>query len=250
VVWRRKALPKPGETSEDWQFYTDLGRGLNGEHFPEFTSAEEIYELFRQKVKSWHGLTLEKVKASPTGITWPYPEGYIHEQRGSMFAGGNFLTENGKVNLDFKPLGPIRWFEPKGSPRDKNNKKAEEYPLIFMQGKVVQHWQQSFTNWSEYIGRLSRGNFVQIHPDTAGPLGIEDGDMVAIESIVGSIKAVVHVSRAVLPGTIFTPSHPAPANKIRGNSGGTINTIVPNYWSKVSAQFNGFGCRLVKASSL
>ncbi|MBW2514662.1 MAG: molybdopterin-dependent oxidoreductase [Deltaproteobacteria bacterium] len=247
VVWRRKALPKPGETSEDWRFYTDLGRSLNGENFPEFTSAEEIYEVFRKKVKSWHGLTLEKVKASPTGITWPYPKGYIHERRGSLFVDGNFLTGNGKVNLDFKPLGPIRWDEPKGSPRDKDNKKAKEYPLIFMQGKVVQHWQQSFTNWSEYMGRLSRGNFVQLHPDTAIPLGIEDGDLVTIESIVGSIRAVAHVSKAVLPGIIFTPSHPAPANKIKGNSGGTINTIVPSYWSNVSAQFNGFGCRLVKA---
>ena len=48
IVWRRKAMPKPGETSEDWRFYTDLGRSLNGENFPEFTSAEEIYELFRK----------------------------------------------------------------------------------------------------------------------------------------------------------------------------------------------------------
>ncbi len=247
VTWRRKAMEKPGETTEDWQFYTDLGRALNGEHFPDFQSAEEIYELFNKKVGSWHNLTLDKVKASATGVTWPYPEDYTVEQRGSMFPDGNFLTADGKVKLDFKPLGAIRWYEPKGSPRDKKNKKAKEYPLIFVQGKVVQHWQQSFTNWSEYIGKLSRGNFVHVHPDTAKPLNIEDGDMVTIESIVGSIKAVAHVSKVVLPGTVFTPSHPAPANKIEGNFGQSINTIVPNYWSKVSAQFNGFGCRLVKA---
>ncbi|MFC1877059.1 molybdopterin-dependent oxidoreductase, partial [Thermodesulfobacteriota bacterium] len=247
VVWRRKAMEKPGETTEDWRFYTDLGRALNGDHFPEFASAEEIYELFQQKIESWHKLTLDRVKSSPTGITWPYPKEYSTEHRESMFPDGNFLTADGKVNLDVKFLGPMCWFEPKGSPRDKKNKKAQDYPLIFVQGKVVQHWQQSFTNWSEYIGNLSQGNFVQVHPDTAEPLKIDDNDTVYIESIVGKIKAVARITKAVLPGTIFTPSHPAPANKIDGNSGQSVNSIVPNYWSKVSAQFNGFGCRLVKA---
>jgi len=246
VVWRRKGMEKPGQTIEDWRFYTDLGRALNGDHFPEFESAEEIYELFQQKIESWHKLTLGRVKASPTGITWPYPKEYANEQRGSMFPDGNFLTADGKVNLDVRYLGSMRWFEPKGSPMDKKNKKAKDYPLIFVQGKVVQHWQQSFTNWSEYIGNLSMGNFVQIHPETANALKIKDGDMVYIESIVGKLKAVARVTKAVLPGTVFTPSHPAPANKLKGNSGQSVNSIVPSYWSKVSAQFNGFGCRLVK----
>ena len=247
VTWRTKAVEKPGETSEDWRFYTDLGRALNGEHFPDFQSAEEIYELFNQKVESWRKLTLDKVKASPTGITWPYPETYQTEKRGSMFYDGKFMTADGKVNLYFKPLGPIRWYEPQGSPRDKKNKKAKDFPLIFVQGKVVQHWQQSFTNWSKYIGNLSQGNYVQVHPDTAEPLNIKSGETVYIESSVGRLQAVAQVTQAVLPGIIFTPSHPSPANKIDGNRGQSVNTIVPNYWSKVSAQFNGFGCRLVKA---
>jgi len=70
--------------------------------------------------------------------------------------------------------------------------------------------------------------------------------MVYIETTVGRLKAVSQVTQAVLPGIIFTPAHPSPANKIRGNHGQAVNSIVPNYWSKVSAQFNGFGCRLVK----
>jgi formate dehydrogenase major subunit len=247
VVWRRKAMEPPGETTEDWRFYTDLGRALNGNRFPEFESAEDMYELFQQKIESWRKLTLARIKASPTGITWPYPKEYATERRGSMFPHGNFLTTDGKINLDVRFLGPIRWFEPSGSPMDQKNKKAKDFPLIFVQGKVVQHWQQSFTNWSEYMGTLSKGNFVQVHPDTAGELKIKDGDAVYIESVVGRLKAVARVTKAVLPGTIFTPSHPAPANKIKGNFGGSVNSIVPGYWSKVSAQFNGFGCRLVKA---
>ena len=75
---------------------------------------------------------------------------------------------------------------------------------------------------------------------------IEHGDLVYLETKIGKIKARLNLTEAILPGVIWTPSHPAPATPIPGNSGETVNTIVPYYWDKVSAQFNGFGCRLRK----
>jgi hypothetical protein len=56
----------------------------------------------------------------------------------------------------------------------------------------------------------------------------------------------VHVNELILPGVVWTPSHPAKVSPHKGNSGVSINTIIPSHWDKVSAQFNGFGCRLVK----
>jgi anaerobic selenocysteine-containing dehydrogenase len=246
VVWRNRAVEPPGETVEDWRFYVDLGKKLNPKTFPDINSAEEIYELVRKTVPSWKGLTLERLKASPTGITWPSYSEDEPESRGSIFIDGRFLTDDEKVHLSFKPIGPIRWYEPKGSPLDKKNKQAKDYPLIFTQGKVVHHWQHTYTNWSQYMGQFSEGNFVQVNPETVRSLGIKDGDRVFIETIIGKLPAVVKLSEFILPGVIFTPSHPAPANPVTGNQGVSVNTIVPNYWDKVSAQFNGFGCRLVK----
>ena len=246
VVWRNRAVEPPGETVEDWRFYVDLGKKLNPKTFPDVNSAEDIYELVRKTVPSWKGLTLERLKASPTGVTWPSYSEDEPESRGSIFIDGRFLTDDAKVQLSFKPIGPIRWYEPKGSPLDKKNKQAKDYPLIFTQGKVVQHWQQTYTNWSQYMGQFSEGNFVQVNPETVRSLGIKDGDRVFIETKIGKLPAVVKLSEFILPGVIFTPSHPAPANPVTGNQGASVNTIVPNYWDKVSAQFNGFGCRLVK----
>ena len=247
VVWRNKAVERPGETTEDWRFYCDLGKKLNPDTFPDVNSAEEIYELFRKTVPSWTGITLDRLKASPTGVTWPLDTLDGPEQRGCIFTDGRFLTDDGKADLNFKPLGKIRWYEPKGSPRDKKTKEKKKYPLIFTQGKVVQHWQHTYTNWSACMAQFSHGNFVQVHPDTLIDSGIKDGDAVYIETTVGRLKAVARVTRTILPGVVFTPSHPGPANPVNGNRGTSVNTIVPNYWDKVSAQFNGFGCRLVKA---
>lgn len=247
VVWRNKVIEKPGDTVEDWKFYVDLGQKLNGDKFPKITSARDLYEMVREKVPSWKGLTIERLEASPTGVTWPCYSVDEPESRGSIFTDGKFLTENGKVILNFKPLGPIRWEEPEGSPINKKSEEHGKFPLIFIQGKVVHQWQHTYTNWSSYMGQFSEGNTVHVHPETAKGVGVGDGEAVFIETLVGKLEARVKLSTAILPGVVWTPSHPAPKSPFTGSQGTSVNTIIPGYWDKVSAQFNGFGCRLVKA---
>ena len=51
----------------------------------------------------------------------------------------------------------------------------------------------------------------------------------------------------ILPGVVWTPSYPGGGTPAKANTGVSINTIIPGNWDKVSAQYNGFGCRLTKA---
>ena len=97
------------------------------------------------------------------------------------------------------------------------------------------------------MDQFSEGNVVQVNPQTAGDLGLKDGEAVYLETKKGKLKARLQVTASILPGVIFTPSHPSPASPFSGNSGTSINTIIPGYWDKVAAQFNGFGCKLSKA---
>jgi anaerobic selenocysteine-containing dehydrogenase len=246
VVWRNRAIPRLGETVEDWRFYTDLGKRICDGRFPPVNNAEEIYQLFFEEAPTWKGITLERLKESPTGITWPYPDATKPEARGTLYPDDRFLTPSGKVVLRIPALGPIRWEEPKGSPVGRK-KDSGEYPLVFSQGKVAWHWQQTYTNWSSFMGQFSDGNYVVSHPKTVRDLDIKDGDRVYLETKIGKIEATLRVSELILPGIVWTPSHPSPANPVKGNTGETINTIIPFYWDKVSAQYNGFGCRLSKA---
>ena len=246
IVWRRQAVPAPGETTEDWRFYADLGKKINGEKFPGLKSPEEIFEMVRQHSPTWAGLTLERLKKDPTGISWPCPTETHPGTRGTLYPGDRFLTEDGKVELRSPALGPIEWTEPEGSPLG-DAEQLKAFPLIFLQGKVVQHWQHTYTNWSAYMAQFSKGNYVQVHPDTVKSLGVKDGDWAHLETELGKIKVRVQLSEMILPGLIWTPSHPAKASPFAGNTGASINTIIPSNWDKVSAQFNGFGCRLTKA---
>ena len=207
---------------------------------------KDIYELFRKAAPTWQGIPLGRLKKDPTGVTWPCPQADQPDARGTLYPGNRFLTKDGKVELRSPALGAIKWEEPEGSPK-KDEKSSGDYPLIFTQGKVVWHWQHTYTNWSSFMSQFSKGNYVQVHPETVRNLGLRDGDWVHLETEIGKIKAKLCVSNSILPGVVWTPSHPAPISPFPGNAGESINTIIPNYWDKVSAQFNGFGCRLTRA---
>jgi anaerobic selenocysteine-containing dehydrogenase len=123
----------------------------------------------------------------------------------------------------------------------------KKFPLIFTQGKVVHHWQQSVTTWSRYMAQFSDGNSVQIHPETAKALNLAEGNSALLETEIGRMPVKVKITDAVLPGVVWTPSYPDPGSGVSGNAGQPVNSIIPGNWDKAGAQHNGFGCRLTKA---
>ncbi len=245
VVWREKAVQSLGDTVEDWRFYRDLGRRICGDTFPPIERIEDIYELFRKYAPTWTGITLDRLKKDPTGICWPCPAEDHPGAKGTLFPDGRFLTADGKVELRSNALGPIAWSEPNGGPQG-DAKDAQSFPLILIQGKVVHHWQQTLTNWSAYMAQFSDGNYVQVHPETAQSLEIHDGDWAYLETVSGKIIARVKLSKLIMPGIVWTPSHPEPGAPFPANAGQTINAIMPSEWDLIGSQFNGFGCRLTK----
>jgi anaerobic selenocysteine-containing dehydrogenase len=248
VVWRDRAVSPPGETVEDWRFYRDLGQGILKNQFPSVENEEGIYELFRKHAPTWAGLTIDRLRDDPSGISWPCPSVDHPGTKGTLFPENRFLTPDGKVSLYSRVLGPIRWSEPEGGPFA-GAENAQAFPLILIQGKVVHHWQQTLTNWSAYMAQFSEGNYVQVHPETVKDLGIKDGDLVYLETEKGKITAKARVNELIMPGVVWTPSHPAPGVPFGGNAGQAINSIIPSAWDKIGAQYNGFACRLIKCDT-
>ena len=246
VVWRDKAIEPLGETVPEWRFYSDLGKLIHGDAYPSVQSPADIYELMRGMSPTWGGMSLERLKASPSGIVWPCPSPSGSDGRGTLFKGARFWTKSGKIELEIPGMGPLAWEEPSGSPLGTEGD-PKNFPLIFTQGKVVQHWQQSVTTWSRYMGQFSDGNFVQIHPETAQQLRLAEGDSAVLQTEVGAMKVKVRITGTVLPGVVWTPSYPDPGTGVSANAGQAINSIIPSYWDKAGAQHNGFGCRLTKA---
>ena len=241
VFWREASVAPAGEVVADWKFYSDLGRRLMPDVYPKFESAGELYEMFRKSVPSWRGITLERLKTAHSGIVWPCPSEDAPESIGSLFTEDKLLTEDGGLDLDMSVMGPLVWQKPKGSPG-----KGKEFPLVFTQGKAVHHWQQSLTNYSSLLAQFTNGREIFIHPNTAQAHSVVDGDSARIVTETGALHGRVRVVDHIVEGIVFTASHFSPLAPFEGNRGDSINTAVPNHWDRISAQYNGFGCRLEK----
>lgn len=244
VVWRDKAVEAPGACVPDWQFYRDIGMKIAPETYPNFKDPAELNEMFRTKLESWTGITVERLRQSEGGLVWPLPEADSEERLGTVFTENKILTPDGKFTFTSNLLGPLKWDYPKGSPHGPEADAA--FPLVLTQGKVLTHWQQTLTNFAESLAQFSNGRYVNIHPETAKEQGLAEGDKVMLETPVGGVEARVEITDLILPGIIFTPSHLSKSSPFPQNQSEHINTIIPNYWDRISAQFNGSCCRLRK----
>lgn len=244
AVWRDKAVDAPGSCVPDWQFYRDIGRKLDPGHYLDFADPEALFRTFVSVVPSWTGITLERLREAEGGIVWPLYSETDKERLGTSFVDGKLLTPDGTMPVKDRVFGRITWDPPKGSPFSKD--RNEKYPLVFMQGKVLTHWQQTLTNYSSALAQFSSGRYVNIHPETASAFALKQGDMVFIETATGSVEARVEIIDTILPGIIFTPSHFAGTTPFAQNRSEHINMIVPNHWDRISSQTNGVGCTLKK----
>lgn len=78
--------------------------------------------------------------------------------------------------------------------------------LILTTYKVIVHTQSRNQN-CKWVTELYHENPGWIHPETAGALGISDGDNVKVESAVGSFETPVRVTKGVARGVIAVSHH-------------------------------------------
>ena len=141
-------------------------------------------------------------------------------------------------------MGAFGWTPPKGNPHGADATRNTPSSSRRQGGDPVAADHDQFRRLA---GQFSRGRYVLVHPDTAKPLGIAHGDTVRIKTATGSVEAVAELTASIRPGIIFTPSHFTGTSPHAATRSKPINAILPNYWDRVSAQFNGVGCTLEKA---
>jgi formate dehydrogenase major subunit len=243
VVWRDKCQNAPGDCVPDWQFYRDIGRRLEPEKYPRFETPSELATLFSNTLPDWKGITVDRLRKSPSGLVGPIPAINGPELLGCIFRDGKFRTPDGKFDFLLKAVGPIIWTPPKGAPKDKDGD-PKNFPLTFIQGKILTQWQQTITNFAASLAQFSNGRYVQVHPETASQCGVKHGETAYLVTAFGKVEARIEASEDITPGVVFTPSHFLGTSPYPATNSPPINSILPNYWDRISAQFNGLGCML------
>ena len=197
VVKINKAADPPGEARADWWIIQEIARRMGREKYFSFNSPREIFDELRVASRGgnadYYGISYEKIERQ-NGVFWPCPS-EEHTGTPRLFE-EKFYHADGRAKFHAVEYNP-----PAETPDD-------EYPLILTTGRVV--YQYLSGNQTRRIGFLVQQcpePYVEVHPETALKLGINDGEHVRVRSRRGEGIFPVLVVRTIRPDTIFIPYH-------------------------------------------
>ncbi|GFO72475.1 formate dehydrogenase major subunit [Bathymodiolus japonicus methanotrophic gill symbiont] len=187
VQMGRKAVKPPGEAKQDLWILQEIANRLGCGWT--YTGPEDVFNEMRQAMGSIAGMTWDRLKHEDS-LTYPL-ENVGDPGEPVIFTDG-FPTESGKGR--FVPASYIHADE----------MPDEEYPLIFITGRQLEHWHTgSMTRHSTTLDAIEPDPVVMVHPEDIVKLGIEPGDILTIESRRGKIAAYARADIGIQKGSLF-----------------------------------------------
>jgi formate dehydrogenase major subunit len=106
----------------------------------------------------------------------------------------------------------------------------DEFPLILVTGRRLQHYNAgTMTRRTGNVELVDR-DVMEIHPDDAARLWIEDGDVVSLRSRMGRTEITAQVTDRIEPGHVFTTFHfPETKTNLLIGQSCDVNTSCPEY---------------------
>ncbi len=186
----RKAVQPPGNAMDDLTIINQVTTRIigKGNH-----STMDAATTFAEITRCWPamaGMNYERLESG--GLQWPCPDQdhpgtpTLHKEG---FACGKAL------------FTVIEWKGP-DEPAD------DEYPLVLSTGRVLyQYHTGTMTRRSEVLEESAPSPYVEMNPEDAEALMLEDGEIVRASSRRGAITLPVRITRRVNPGMVFIPFH-------------------------------------------
>ena len=187
----RKALDPPGEAREDIWILAELARRL-GFDWGEPT-AEEVWDELRSLTPMHRGMRYDRLEASG-GIQWPCLD---EDHPGSPFLHGRLWEEPRQG-----PAAPFSAVEhqPPFEALD------ADYPIRLTTGRRLESYNTGVQS-NLYRSPLHRGESLDLSPEDAERLLLEEGEIVRVSSRRGSVEAPVRIDPSLRPGLAFMTLH-------------------------------------------
>ena len=184
----RKVIEPAGGAKPDWWITCRIAKRLNGKGF-DFSSPMEVMEEISSLVPAYTGISYERLERG--GLQWPC---LSKEHPGTpILHTESFVRGKGK----FMPLTYRKSAE---EPDDK-------YPLLLTTDRSLYHYHGTMTRRVYGLNVLEKEELLKINPEDASRLGIEDGQMVKVESRRGEVEVKVKVTDICPPGTVSMTFH-------------------------------------------
>ena len=188
----RKAIQPPGQALGDWeiicQISTKMGYPMN------YSSSQAIFDEIIQVTPSYAGITYERIDYD--GIHWPCPT--LDHPGTPILHQGKFTRGKGKFHA-------IEYIPPAEQP-------CKDYPYCLTTGRVIYHYHTgTMTMKTNGLNEKSPECFVEISPQDAIQLGVQNGNIIKIASRRGEIDAKAQITSGIAQGNVFIPFHFAAA---------------------------------------
>ncbi len=205
----RRVVPPPGEARDDLSIINMLTARMIGpsqggpvsaggmmsheeermfKTFPPLAAA--VFDEITHCWPAMAGMSYDRLEEQ--GLQWPCPA--------PDHPGTPVLHENG-FPRGRALFSAIEWKGPEELPDD-------EYPLLLTTGRVLyQYHTGTMTRRSPVLESSAPSPYVEMNPEDAARLGLDDGDRVRATSRRGSIILPVRVTSRVNSGIVFMPFH-------------------------------------------
>jgi formate dehydrogenase major subunit len=189
-----KIVEPPGEAKPDWWIICKLAEKMGYKDKFNFSSSGEIFEEIRKCVPQYKGISYDRLSHTVGGIHWPCPS-EDHPGTPTMFL-EKFNTPDGLGHfqaVEFKPPAELA---------------DDEYPYVMTTGRSMFHYHTgAMTRRTPKLADEVQRGFVEVNPEDASKEGIQNKDMVTLETRRGSIEAEAKVTDEVPSGLLFVPFH-------------------------------------------
>lgn len=191
----REAVKAAPNVKEDWEILCDLATRLG--YDMNYHNSEEIWEEVRLLAHEiYGGITYERLEKE-YAIHYPCP----HEDHpGTFVLHERFHQMN--ENTRKSSFVPVTYTPPMEQP-------DEDYPFTLTTGRRLESY-NTHTQTRHYAPGVKikqAEETVDIHPDDAEALGIEDGEVVEVFSRRGKLSVKTKITEQVVPGLVFMSFH-------------------------------------------
>jgi len=197
----RRAVPPRGEARDDLSIINMVSKRMLGSQGGYAGPVDPLYhtvaplaaDVFAEITTCWQamaGMSYDRLEQG--ALTWPCPE--------ADHPGTPILHTQGIVRGKGL-LSALTWSGPEEIP-------DEEYPLILTTGRVLyQYHTGTMTRRSPVLEGAAPSAYVEMNPEDATALDLEDGNEVQASSRRGAIRLPVRITDRVRKGLVFIPFH-------------------------------------------
>lgn len=205
------AIDPPGEARTDFDILTTISAALG--HEMGFATPADAMDEVAELTPDWAGVSHERVGRG--GLQWPVAADGTDSP---ILYAERFALPGGLARLAALP------YKPPGS------EASDEFPLILVTGRRLEHYNAGTMTRRTHNLELAPSDWLEIHPDDAERLWVEEGELVSVRSASGRIELEARLTDRIEPGHVFTAFHfpEIRTNQLVGSSS-DVNTSCPEY---------------------